>query len=152
MQLTDLYALLKGHNWLGAAMLFIAYATYLLSPASKFPLTIPPIWGRDPKPLVVAVLMTTWGVLFDRQAGESWLHAARDGLLYGLVTMGLFDLVVKFCFANDPPRWLKTLLLLFPRKRLEDLAVLVVPVVPIPRPPPLPRIDLDTDPPPPPAA
>lgn len=137
MNLDDITALFVAHNYLGFAMLLIGYLTYLLSDQSKFPLTIDTnarwlrwLNGRDPKPVVVCLLGVTYGILADREAGHTWLDSLKLGLMAGVMTMGLFDVIVKFGFNGNVPMILKQLLLLFPKPQAN--AVL------IPKPPGLP--------------
>lgn len=107
--------LLRGHNYLAIAIVVIGWVTALLGPDSKFPITIPDIAGRDPKPLIAGLLGLAYGILVAHQGGATWLDALRDGLLAGVGTAGLFDVVVKFIFKGQVPVWLNIFALVPPQ-------------------------------------
>jgi len=116
MDPSQLLDLLTSHNYLALAVVLIGWSVQMLGPDSKFPLTIPLIAGRDPKPLIVAVLSMAYAVVVAVSGGSSWADALKHGALTGLLTMGLFDLVVKFAFNGNVPAWLNALALIFPKK------------------------------------
>ena len=119
------WALFQSHNYLGFAILVIGWLVTLLSPSSKFKLTIPTIYGRDPKPLIAAVLGMAYGVLVAHKGGEAWLPSVQHGLMTGLLTMGLFDLVVKFVFNGNAPAFMNALAMVFPKPTVEEAKAVI---------------------------
>jgi hypothetical protein len=115
--LGQLLALASAHNYLALAILTIGWVLRLLSPQSKFPVTLPLIAGRDARPLVGAVLGLTYGILVAHKAGEAWLPAIEHGAMTGLLTLGLFDLIVKFVWNGKAPSWIDALAGVFPKAK-----------------------------------
>ena len=109
MQLTDLIALLSGHNWLGLIALLTLLARKWCSADSKFPITIPPTW----QPTVTAAGGLVYGLVSSLQQGQSWgeallsmaITAGAGGFLDGLLT-AIFD-------HDNAPVWARSIVFIF---------------------------------------
>lgn len=116
MDPTQLLSLLTAHNYLALAVVVIGYVVQITRPDSKFPLSIPPIYGRDPKPLVALLAGIAYGALIAVQGGDTWQQALLHGAKVGLFTAGLYAVVIKFVFNGNAPAWLNAIALIFPAK------------------------------------
>lgn len=90
------------HKYLALAIVVIGWLTSLTSDWSKFPITIP---GRY-QPLIAAVLGISYGVLTKIDSGTVWYKAVFMGLIVGLATGGLYDVVINAIFGGNIPSWL----------------------------------------------
>ncbi len=100
--LLQLAKLFTDHKYIPIAIVLIGWLTSLTSDWSKFPITIP---GRY-QPLVAAGLGIVYGMLEKIDSGTVWWKAILGGLLVGLATGGLYDVVINAIFAGKVPSWL----------------------------------------------
>lgn len=107
-----IFSLIKTHGYLPLAIVIVGYLARLTSDMSKFPINIP----QRAQPLVVLVLGQGYAVLLTIGGGMPWKDALLQGFLTSLLTMGLFDLVIKAWFGGKEPAWLARLTLIFPSK------------------------------------
>jgi hypothetical protein len=104
------------HHWLALAVIVIGYLVRLTAPDSKFPITIPDRW----KPLVVLVLAQAYAVLVAIQGGVAVKTAIIHGVMTWLVTLGVYDVIIKAIFNGVEPKWLKYIA--FVPKAIRELA------------------------------
>jgi hypothetical protein len=107
--LQQLIALLTAHSWLPVIAIVTLYLRKILSPASGFPITVPPRW----LPVVSSTGALASGLVSSLQAGEGAgaaildmaIMAAGGGFLDGLVT-AIFD-------HDNAPAWARALVFVF---------------------------------------
>jgi hypothetical protein len=107
--LQQLIALLSAHSWLPVIALATLYLRKILSPASGFPITVPPRW----LPVVSSTGALASGLVSSLQAGEGagaaildmTIMAAGGGFLDGLMT-AIFD-------HDNAPAWARALVFVF---------------------------------------
>ena len=109
MQLTDLIALLSGHNWLGLIALLTLLARKWSSPDSRFPITIPPTWQAT----VTASGGLAYGLVSALQQGQSW-GAALLSMAIAAGTGGFLDGLLTAIFDHDnAPVWSRSIVFIF---------------------------------------
>lgn len=102
-----LLAAISEHKWLGVAVIVLGMVVRLLKSDTKLPINIPQRW----LPLATIVLGQAYSVCQMIASGMAWKPAVMQGLKVSLLTMGLFDVVVKAVFnGKDLPVWLGWLL------------------------------------------
>lgn len=90
------------HKYIPIAIIVIGWLVALTSDWSRFPINVP---GRF-QPLVAAMLGIAYGALHQIDGGMVWWKAIGGGLVVGLTTGGLYDVVINAVFDGNVPSWL----------------------------------------------
>jgi hypothetical protein len=107
--LQQLIALLSAHSWLPLIAIATLYLRKVLSPASGFPITIPPRW----LPVVTSTGALASGLVSSLQAGES-VGAAILGMAVMAASGGLLDGLLTAIFDHDnAPAWARAIVFVF---------------------------------------
>jgi len=107
--LQQFISLASSHAWLPLIMFVTLYLRKILSPASGFPITIPPKW----LPTVSAVAGLVYGVELSRSSGQSW-EVAILGAVVGFGSAGALDGVMTAIFDHDnAPAWFRAIVFVF---------------------------------------
>jgi hypothetical protein len=103
-----------GHKWMAFAVVLATYLPAILQGKSAFPISVPASWNENRwKPVVVIVVCEASAVVLAVNYGETWQHAAFVGLKAAIWTMGLWAVVVKAIFKDNPPKWLEAIAFVF---------------------------------------
>lgn len=103
------FALLKAGGWLPLSVLVVGFVARLLKSDTKIPINIPARW----QPFLVLFLGQAAAILtsLEHVGAGLWLPVLAKGLFTALITMGLFDVLVKAVFnGKDLPSFLSFLL------------------------------------------
>jgi hypothetical protein len=105
INLGDLIAAMKQHNWLALTLVLAVYLRTLFSEKSSFPVNLPPNWRPVISGFLVGGVVTTVTAL---QAGQSVLSSLLMGLA-GLATIGFFDGLLAAAYGKPEaaPTWAK---------------------------------------------
>lgn len=107
--LQQLTTAVTGHSWLALALFAIVYFRKILSPASQFPISVPPRW----LPVVTAATGSVAGVLAALSAHESAGSAALVAGA-GFITVGGADALLTAIFDHDnAPAWARAVVFVF---------------------------------------
>jgi hypothetical protein len=107
--LQQLIALLSAHSWLPVIALATLYLRKILSPASGFPITVPPRW----LPVVSSTGALASGLVSSLQAGEGAGAAILDMAIMA-ASGGFFDGLLTAIFDHDnAPAWARAIVFVF---------------------------------------